>query len=153
MDSMTPDNCLLHEKNILLRIRGVEQHVKALMELHEANSKFQNQRLDAILEQALKTNGRVTELEKDSGGEKITVRELIIEVKEDIRDDIKILSTDVATRIGEVDTKVSKVKSSVTFWTWLTDRPYRLGAAVIAVVVLSRVVTNEMLWEFILKAF
>jgi hypothetical protein len=58
------ERCKLHEENISLKIKGVESHVKALIELQEQANKFQNSKLESILEQTLKTNGRVTEVEQ-----------------------------------------------------------------------------------------
>jgi hypothetical protein len=150
---MEKESCLLHEKNILLRIRGVEQHVKAFMEIHEQATKFQNAKLERILEQTIKTNGRVTDLERDGGVEKIAVRNMIIDVRDNIREDIKGVCVMVEEKVGDVDAKVVRVRGSVVFWSWLTEKPYRLGAAVVGVVVLSRLITNDMVWELILKAF
>jgi hypothetical protein len=100
------EKCRLHEENIGLKIKGVESHVSALIEIQEQANRFQNEKLHQILEQTLKTNGRVTALEKKT-----------------------------------------------YIWVWLTDKPYRLLAAIIGVVSFSRIVTNEMLWELILKIF
>jgi hypothetical protein len=58
------ERCKLHEENISLKIKGVESHIKALMELQEQANKFQNNKLESILKQTLKTNGRVSEAEK-----------------------------------------------------------------------------------------
>ena len=57
------ENCQLHERNINLKIKGVEQHVKALSEMNEKATAWQNEKLELILEQTIKTNGRVTAVE------------------------------------------------------------------------------------------
>jgi hypothetical protein len=59
------ERCQLHEENISLKIKGVEAHVKALIEIQENQNAFSKERLNAILEQTIKTNGRVSECENN----------------------------------------------------------------------------------------
>jgi len=103
---MPNEKCQLHEENISLKIKGVESHVKALIELHEQSINYQNIELGTILKQTTETNGRVTTLEKKT-----------------------------------------------YLWSWLSDKPYRILAAVVVIVAVSRIVTNEMIWQFLLKVF
>ena len=103
---MQNEKCQLHEENISLKIKGVESHVKALIELNEQAIHYQNRELLKILNQVTLTNGRVTTLEKKT-----------------------------------------------YLWSWLSDKPYRILAAVVVIVAVSRIVTNEMIWQFLLKVF
>jgi len=103
------ENCKLHEEMISLKIKGVETHVKALIELHDQATKFQNEKLEMILEQTLKTNGRVTNAE------------------------------------GEL--------KKLTFWKWLIEKPHRIAIILVLIVMFSKMLTNEMIINFIIKLF
>jgi hypothetical protein len=103
------ENCNLHERNINLKIKGVEQHVKALSEMNEKATEWQNEKLEMILEQTIKTNGRVTVVEK----------------------------------------RVDKLK----LWEWVIDKPHRLIIAIALIMIFSRLITNEMFFNLLLKLF
>ena len=98
------EQCKLHEENLNLRLTGIQAHVQALTELHEQSALFQKETLLQIKEQTTKTNGRVTELEKNT-----------------------------------------------MFWTWLSVKPHRLCLALITIIIISKLLTNDILWELLTK--
>jgi len=54
--------------DLAIKIKGLETQLDGLMELNAQAASFQKEKLDAILEQTIKTNWRVTECEKKLRG-------------------------------------------------------------------------------------
>jgi hypothetical protein len=100
------ENCRLHEENITLKLTAIAANLEALQDMNHLSVQHHNEKLEKILEQTTRTNGRVTALEKQT-----------------------------------------------TVWRYLTNKPYRLVASIVFVVVLSRLVTNEDIINIVLKLF
>ena len=47
--------------------------------------------------------------------------------------------------------RVSVLEKDTMFWTWLTVKPYRLFLIILAILLASRVLSNEFIWEIIGK--
>ena len=63
---MKEDVCKLHERNLTLKLQGVNSHIKALMEMHEHSERYSREKLEEIHSEVKKTNGRVTSLEGET---------------------------------------------------------------------------------------
>ena len=62
-------------------------------------------------------------------------------------------TTETNGKVARGEEEMRKVKESMKVWTWLTDKPARLVFAICGVVLISRLVTNEFVWQLIGKLF
>ena len=87
----------------------LHDYVRGVIAQSDAKFEIIDYKLDAVITQTTKTNGRVCEHDK---------------------------------RLNDLK-----------FWAWMVEKPFRLVSSVILVVVLSRLITNEMFINFVLKLF
>jgi len=78
-----------------------------LVDTNAENQKYNSDRLEKILIQALATNGRVNELEK----KEISSKEQIKDLKEEIKEEIKDLKDEI-TKLQE-DNHINKGKATI----------------------------------------
>lgn len=49
--------------------------------------------------------------------------------------------------------RVNALEKQTNFWRWLTDKPIRLIASIVAIIAVSKLITNDQIIEFIFKIF
>jgi len=63
----------------------------------------------------------------------------------------KEMLTEIKEQTTRTNGRVTTLEKNTSFWTWLIVKPYRLLIAIIGIIMLSKMLTTDLLWELIEK--